>query len=97
MPARPKKVEKLWKNSAFRSYFAIAGSILLGVAIIAFCVTFAINNNHTAHTAVVTTRDIAAEHNNKVDELAEKNNQFLKTLNIIRKRSLLRLDLSLRL
>ena len=72
------RLYKLWKNSAFRSYFAIAGSILLGVAIIAFCVTSAINNNHTAHTAVVTTRDIAAEHNNKVDELAEKNNQFLK-------------------
>lgn len=67
-------LRKLWKETAFGTYFTIGGSILLGVAIIAFCITSSINNNMTQKTSVtpVKTQNIAEKHNDKVEELVKE-------------------------
>ncbi len=68
-----KFLHKLWKETAFSTYLAIGGSILLGVAIIAFCITSSINNNLTQKTSVkpVQTQNIAEKHNENVEELVK--------------------------
>ncbi len=66
-----KKLHDLFQNSVFRSYLQIGGSVLLGFAILSFCISSAVHNNETSTTAVVQTTNIAERHNEKVNELVQ--------------------------
>lgn len=73
-----KKLIEMFKNKMFRSYVQIGVSIMIVVASLTFCISSAINNNRVTNAAQVEVKNVAKEHNDRVNELLQED-KLLKT------------------
>lgn len=68
----------MFKDKAYRAWLQIGLSILFVVIALTFCISSAINNNRTQRKATAEYKNVAQEHNQRVDELRQ-NDRLLKT------------------